>query len=165
MQATFLLAYPFLARFLRDRMAQRVKDEDLHQIQMCLLGRCHSSFEGTVLTNISSDSPSPLPPPSIEVILHPTWPAVMDCSLDPRLRATGNWTKVTNDTHFLVLLMSAWHTWEYRFYHFLDWDLFLDDLSTGRTDFCSELLVNAVLATASVSNTLSSFRISHQAES
>lgn len=47
--------------------------------------------------------------------------------------------------------MSLWHKWEYSYYHYLDWDIFLDDLSSMRTDFCSELLVNAILASASVS--------------
>lgn len=58
---------------------------------------------------------------------------------------------MSKDTQFLTLLMTLWYKWEYTYYHYLDWDLFLDDLSTGRTDFCSELLVNALLATASVS--------------
>ena len=47
--------------------------------------------------------------------------------------------------------MTLWHKWEFSYYHYLDWDIFLDDLSSGRTDFCSELLVNAILASASVS--------------
>ncbi|KAF2788826.1 hypothetical protein K505DRAFT_254615 [Melanomma pulvis-pyrius CBS 109.77] len=57
-----------------------------------------------------------------------------------------NWTTVTHDHNLLIILMSAWHEWEYKYHHFLDWDIFLDDLSSGRTMFCSKLLVNAILA-------------------
>jgi len=87
------------------------------------------------------------PPTSIEALLHPA----SDNTFDPRLEALKNWTTVTKDSYFLSLLMTLWHKWEYSYYHYLDWELFLDDLSSGRTDFCSELLVNAVLASAGVS--------------
>ena len=82
----------------------------------------------------------------MEALLHP-----MDESSDSRLATASRWTRVTDDGHFLALLLSAWHTWEYSYYHILDWEIFLGDLSNSQTDFCSELLVNSLLATASVS--------------
>jgi len=99
------------------------------------------------LTNLSSDSQgtSSLSTP-LETILRP-----LEESSDSRLATAVRWTQVTDDGQFLTLLLSAWHTWEYSYYHIFDWDIFLDDLSNGQTDFCSELLVNALLATASVS--------------
>jgi hypothetical protein len=101
-----------------------------------------------ILTNLSSDSLcSSSFPASFEALVRP-----MDESSDPRLATASQWTKVTGDKHFLALLLSAWHTWEYSYYHILDWNIFLEDMSKGRTDFCSELLVNALLATASVSD-------------
>ncbi|KAF2685363.1 hypothetical protein K458DRAFT_23460 [Lentithecium fluviatile CBS 122367] len=100
-----------------------------------------------------SDSQSTLPlRTSIGAILRST--DVMEEPSDCRLAAARSWTKVTDDSHFLAGLLSAWHTWEYIYYHFFDWDIFLDDLSNNRTDFCSELLVNALLATASFQSPL-----------
>ncbi|CAI6295676.1 unnamed protein product [Periconia digitata] len=94
----------------------------------------------------SSDSQSSLPAfASLGTALHTR---ALDQSPDPRLDSIKSWTSVTKDNHLLSLLFSSWHTWEYSYFHFFDWDIFLDDLSCGKSDFCSELLVNAVLATA-----------------
>jgi hypothetical protein len=103
-----------------------------------------------ILTNVSSDSPSPRPlPASLHAMLHsPREPELSD----PRLGATRRWTSVTDNADFLSLIMSAWYKWEYSYHHFLDWDTFLDDLSDGKNDFCSEFLVNAVLASGCVSD-------------
>jgi hypothetical protein len=67
---------------------------------------------------------------------------------DSRLAAAKSWTRVRTDEGMLSHLMSLWHTWEYTYWHFLDWDLFLDDMSSGQTNFCSALLVNAMLSSA-----------------
>ncbi|KAH7396357.1 hypothetical protein BKA66DRAFT_566849 [Pyrenochaeta sp. MPI-SDFR-AT-0127] len=97
-----------------------------------------------------SDSPSfPKHPTSIENILYPSsFAAVDDLAVDPRLASLRNWTTVTTDTKFIVALFSAWDLREYVYYHYLDKEAFLDDMVNGRTDFCSELLVNALLASA-----------------
>jgi hypothetical protein len=107
-----------------------------------------------VLTYSSSDSRSSLPHrSSIEAILHPQSNATTASSLaDPRLASARNWTTVIDSTSLLVSILSSWTTHEYSYYHYLDRDAFLDDMASGRTDFCSELLVNALLATACVSN-------------
>lgn len=109
--------------------------------------------QGAILTNSSTDSQSSLPrPTSIEAILHtPSSAAVDDMAADPRLGYVGNWTRVTDDAGFLAHLFTIWTEREYVYYHFLDREAFLADLSCGRGDFCSELLVNAVLASACVS--------------
>lgn len=105
------------------------------------------------LTNSRTDIPSSLPrPTSIEAILqNPSSAAVNDLAADPRLGYIGDWTRVTDDTGFLAHLFTIWTEREYVYYHFLDRDAFLTDLSSGRDDFCSELLVNVVLASACVS--------------
>ncbi|KAJ4373532.1 hypothetical protein N0V86_007673 [Didymella sp. IMI 355093] len=97
-----------------------------------------------------TDSPSSLPrPTSIEAILHtPSTAAAGDLAADPRLGYVGDWTRVTDDTGFLAHLVTIWTEREYVYYHFLDRDAFLADLSSRRNDFCSELLVNVVLASA-----------------
>lgn len=77
---------------------------------------------------------------------------------DPRLASAANWTSVTNNTGLLVSILSSWTTHEYSYYHYLDRGAFLEDMASGRTDFCSELLVNAVLATGGVSTSPSMFQ-------
>jgi hypothetical protein len=69
---------------------------------------------------------------------------------DARLASARNWTSVTEDTNLLVALLSAWTVREYSYYHYLDREAFLDDMAAGRSDFCSPLLVNALLASACV---------------
>ncbi|KAF2626280.1 hypothetical protein BU25DRAFT_440684 [Macroventuria anomochaeta] len=97
-----------------------------------------------------TDSQSSLPrPTSIEAILQtPSTAAADDLAADPRLGFVSNWTRVTDDTGFLAHLFTIWTEREYVYYHFLDREAFLADLSCGRSDFCSELLVNIVLASA-----------------
>jgi len=111
---------------------------------------CHPPT--ALLTNLSSDSQNSYSrPSSIEAILDEIRSPTPHSLADPRLGSVKNWTTGTHDNHFLILLMKAWYTWEYKYYHFLDWDIFLDDMASGRTDFCSKLLVNAILASGSVS--------------
>ncbi|UPX19678.1 uncharacterized protein EKO05_0009933 [Ascochyta rabiei] len=97
-----------------------------------------------------TESQSSLPrPTSIEAILQtPSSAAADDLAADPRLRYIGNWTGVTDDTGFLAHLFMTWTEREHIYYHFLDREAFLADLSCNRSDFCSELLVNVVLVSA-----------------
>ncbi|KAF2113856.1 hypothetical protein BDV96DRAFT_118510 [Lophiotrema nucula] len=99
-----------------------------------------------------SESQGPLPRPtsiSIDAIIHDNSTSCTSESADSRLDAARYWTSVTSDRNIIVSLMTAWHTWEYKYFHFLDWDIFLEDLVARRNDFCSDLLVNALLASAS----------------
>ncbi|KAI8933109.1 hypothetical protein NX059_009752 [Plenodomus lindquistii] len=100
------------------------------------------------MSPLGSSSTYPAPT-SLEAILSPSPSTASDDSTsDPRLQYIRNWTNVTSDTNILISLMSAWTTCEYSYYHYLDREIFLDDLASGRTDFCSPLLVNALLASA-----------------
>ncbi|KAF2465245.1 uncharacterized protein BDR25DRAFT_337166 [Lindgomyces ingoldianus] len=102
-----------------------------------------------------SDSQGTFPPvTSIEAILQKPTSSSPPELIDPRIASVRHWTTITDDSNLLVHLMSAWYTWEYVYYHFLDWDLFLDDMVSGRTDFCSRLLVHALLASASFQSSL-----------
>lgn len=48
------------------------------------------------------------------------------------------------------MLLKLYFQYEHQFLSFFHKDLFLDDMLSGSTTFCSELLVNAVLALACV---------------
>ncbi|PIA93746.1 Nitrogen assimilation transcription factor nit-4 [Cercospora beticola] len=61
---------------------------------------------------------------------------------------SGQWLRIPHDAEFIEHLMSLYQCWIHPFYTFLCWDHFTHDMSRGRTDYCSALLVNAVLAFA-----------------
>ena len=73
--------------------------------------------------------------------------------VDPRLNAVepSKWTNVISDDVLLRKLLETYFIYEYPFVPFFHKDYFLEDMITGRTRFCSSLLVNAVLAAACVS--------------
>lgn len=73
-----------------------------------------------------------------------------EVAVDPRLRTAINWTSLTSDADLLASILTTWTTLEHSYYHYVDRDAFLDDMANGREDFCSALLVNALLATACV---------------
>jgi hypothetical protein len=72
-----------------------------------------------------------------------------------KVEAVGNpwshirsWTAVTGDIEFIGHLLSLYFSWEHPHYVLLSENRFLEDLVSGRKQFCSELLVNAILALA-----------------
>ncbi|KAH3912744.1 hypothetical protein HBH56_118810 [Parastagonospora nodorum] len=111
-------------------------------------------YDTDIDVSARSDSQGTHPrPTSIDAILHPTssvesHDVVDETPMDSRLASARNWTNVTTDTNLLVSILSTWTTREFCYYHYLDRDAFLDDMASGRSHFCSKLLVNAVLATA-----------------
>jgi hypothetical protein len=60
----------------------------------------------------------------------------------------SKWTTVIVEESILVHLLELYFLLDYPFFHFFHKDLFLSDLTVGRTRHCSSLLVNAVLATS-----------------
>ncbi|KFA69723.1 hypothetical protein S40285_09672, partial [Stachybotrys chlorohalonatus IBT 40285] len=68
--------------------------------------------------------------------------------VDPRLDMIkpSQWTNVSKDDEFLRSILKLYFLYEYHFFSAFHKDLFLDDMLSGSTEFCSSLLVNAVLA-------------------
>lgn len=62
------------------------------------------------------------------------------------------WTNVTEDADLVSHLVSLYFTWDYPFHAFLDKRVFLRHMANGdlRSQFCSPLLVNAMLSNACV---------------
>lgn len=73
---------------------------------------------------------------------------------DPRLASVkaAKWTSVTTDDALVSKLLAIYLQFDYPTSPCFQKDLFLDDLVNGRTDFCSSLLVNSILATGAVSD-------------
>ncbi|KAJ5554782.1 hypothetical protein N7461_003252 [Penicillium sp. DV-2018c] len=60
------------------------------------------------------------------------------------------WTSITEDDAFVSHLISLYFTWQHPILNWIDRDLFLADMQSGRLEsrFCSPLLVNSMLAIA-----------------
>lgn len=63
------------------------------------------------------------------------------------------WTTVTDDSEFVSHLVSLWFSWSHPFLNWIDRDLFIRDMQSADLDsqFCSQFLVNIILADACVS--------------
>lgn len=61
---------------------------------------------------------------------------------------TATWFRVPQDAEFIEHLLNLYFCWVHPFYHFFSRDHFLRDMGRGRTEFCSAMLVNALLAVA-----------------
>ena len=72
--------------------------------------------------------------------------------VDPRLDSVkpSMWTNVSTDDDLMRAILRAYLLFEYDCFVFFHKDYFLDDMVQGSNQFCSSLLVNAVLALACV---------------
>lgn len=73
---------------------------------------------------------------------------------------SGPWTAVTKDDHIVSHLISLYFTWDHPLLQVLDQEMFLEHMSTKETDpnCCTSLLVNSILAVASVCYSHPSFQ-------
>jgi hypothetical protein len=73
--------------------------------------------------------------------------------VDPRLDTIkpSMWTNVCTDDDLMRVILRAYFLAEYHRFTFFHKDHFLEDMMRGSNQFCSPLLVNAVLALACVS--------------
>lgn len=64
------------------------------------------------------------------------------------------WTITTDDDHLVSSLISLYFTWHHPMMQVVDQEMFLRDMSAGdlASEFCSPVLVNSILAVASVRN-------------
>jgi hypothetical protein len=56
------------------------------------------------------------------------------------------WTNVTDDKEFIDHLLNIYFMWQHAFFQNFPEELFLQDYATGKTKFCSRVLVNAICA-------------------
>ncbi|KAK5163709.1 uncharacterized protein LTR77_010382 [Saxophila tyrrhenica] len=97
-----------------------------------------------------------------EVAKTSSWPALETKSLSSEKRDSTDdttmsvdevgqpttWFPQPQDAEFVDHLLHLYFCWVHPFYHLFSREHFLHDMSRGRTEFCSALLVNAVLAIA-----------------
>lgn len=72
--------------------------------------------------------------------------------VDPRLSNVkiSSWTSVCDDDVLMRKIINAWLRCEYHFTAAFQKDLFFEDMTAQRQDFCSSLLVNVILGYACV---------------
>jgi hypothetical protein len=73
---------------------------------------------------------------------------IYDPRITPHSMRPSRWTTVSSDDVFLTRLIEAYLLYEYPLWPCFHKDHFLDDLIAGKPDFCSSLLVNAILTAA-----------------
>ena len=61
---------------------------------------------------------------------------------------SGTWFRQPQDAEFVEHLLNLYFSWVQPVYHVFPRDLFLRDMGHGRTDNCSAMLVNAIMALA-----------------
>lgn len=76
--------------------------------------------------------------------------------VDPKLDNVkpSKWTQVSTDDELMRRLLKLYFQYEYPSWLLFQKDLFLEDMLSGSSSYCSPLLVNAVLAYACVSSLL-----------
>ncbi len=65
------------------------------------------------------------------------------------MQTSEPWTRVTQDISLVEHILNLYFTWSHPFYSMFSRELFLDDMTKGRTKYCSSLLVNSILAVGS----------------
>ncbi|PWY73678.1 C6 transcription factor [Aspergillus heteromorphus CBS 117.55] len=65
---------------------------------------------------------------------------------------SGPWTTITNDDHLISHLISLYFTWDHPLLQVVDQDIFLNQMCSRdkNSECCSSLLVNSMLAVASI---------------
>jgi hypothetical protein len=85
-------------------------------------------------------------------IYHVPYPGarMYDPRMSPDCLRPSKWTSISRDDVFLTRLLEDYFLYEFPLWPCFHKDHFLDDMATGRTDYCSPLLVNAILTAACV---------------
>jgi hypothetical protein len=62
----------------------------------------------------------------------------------------ADWTTVTSTDIIVQNLISLYLSWDHATMRLFDEEFFLDQISNSKTDYCSPVFVNAILAAATV---------------
>lgn len=76
---------------------------------------------------------------------------IQDTRICPESLKPSRWTSISSDNVFLTRLLECYFLYEYPLWPCFHKDHFLDDMTAGRNDYCSPLLVNCILTAACVS--------------
>ncbi|KAH7025325.1 fungal-specific transcription factor domain-containing protein [Macrophomina phaseolina] len=114
-----------------------------------------SASAGTLLQTLSRDHDST---PGIEVEfsgrekfsliegVHPSGSHDLQQPPNPLGQPVRHWTRITDDQDWIEHLLSLYFSWQHPFFQSFPEQLFRADMASGRTDYCSPLLVNTLCA-------------------
>jgi hypothetical protein len=90
---------------------------------------------------------------TLQAIYHMPYPgaSMYDPRMSPDLLKPSKWTSKNDDDVFLTRLLEGYFLYEFPLWPCFHKDHFLDDMTAGRADYCSPLLVSAILTAACVS--------------
>lgn len=138
----------------RTNMPARLIDRDNAYLQSPVYELALGSLSsGTQDSSSSSPSLSQRQPWSAQHLRHQyLTPYSAATIIDPRLTMVkpSMWTTVSTDDKFMQKLLHLYFLREYSYLACFQKDHFLDDMLSGSTEYCSSLLVNAILAQATV---------------
>ena len=109
----------------------------------------HQTLEADFVEHLSVTPPHPRGGDAIQSAEWTTSIEDRDQASDPVPdQIPSLWFRSPQDAEFVEHLFDLYFSWVHPFYHFFSTDHFLRDMGRGRTDFCSALLVNAILSIA-----------------
>jgi hypothetical protein len=73
---------------------------------------------------------------------------IYDTRISPEKLKPSRWTSISTDDVFLTRLLEGYFLYEFPLWPCFHKDHFLDDMTAGNSDYCSSLLVNAILTAA-----------------
>jgi hypothetical protein len=73
---------------------------------------------------------------------------IYDPRISPEQLKPSRWTPISSDDVFLTRLLEDYFLYEFPLWPCFHKDHFLDDMTAGNSDYCSPLLVNAILTAA-----------------
>jgi hypothetical protein len=88
-----------------------------------------------------------------DAVFHVPYPGarMYDPRMSPEQLKPSRWTTISTDNVFLTRLLEVYFLYEFPLWPCFHKDHFLDDMTAGRNDYCSPLLVNAILTAACAS--------------
>ncbi|GAD95608.1 hypothetical protein PVAR5_4254 [Paecilomyces variotii No. 5] len=114
------------------------------QAAAALLGRIRRGLTAEELTRyietVGSSSTS----------ISPAQRSVSQSTSDLLTGQTSSWTRVTEDGHLVKHLVDLYFCWQHQCVPVLCKSQFINDMQSGNGDFCSSILVNAILAVGSL---------------
>lgn len=127
---------------------------DPASLDLWLLGIEPLGVKTGLQSDIHGPGGNPVPTVNPQTIMYKNTDSRARGLVDARLAHVNirRWTNIHISNQLAAEAISLYLRVNQPWWSFFDTDLFINDLVSGQTDFCSQLLVNAVLAWATVSS-------------
>jgi hypothetical protein len=108
------------------------------------------TLEADIARQISPSSLIPkIDPKTLDIPSHSSSDVTTsDSSNATPVETSAVWFKAPQDAEFVEHLLNLYFCWIHPYYQFFSHDHFIHDMSRGRTEFCSAMLINVLLSIA-----------------